>query len=57
VLKITSNPYQRGAAACALLAAILSIAGANVATLPVLGVGFVLALVAVSKRHQYPRKQ
>jgi hypothetical protein len=55
VLKITRNPYQRGAAACAFLALILSIAGASAATVPVLGVGLVFALVAVRKRDQYPR--
>lgn len=55
VFKITPNPYQRGAAACCLLACVLGVAGATSAVAAVLAVGVVLALVAVSKRRQYPR--
>jgi hypothetical protein len=54
-VRITPNPYQRAAAECLLLAAILSLAGAGVAAFPLLLVAFVFALVAVSKRGDHPR--
>jgi hypothetical protein len=54
VLGITPNPYQRAAAGCVLLAMLVRLIGAATASLPVLAVGFVFAMIAVAKRHQYP---
>jgi hypothetical protein len=55
-VKVTRNPYQLAAAACLLLAAILSSAGAGVISLLVLLAGLCLAVVAVIERRKYPRK-
>lgn len=37
------------------MALALSVAGAQALSMPVLGLGVVFALVAVAKRHDYPR--
>ncbi len=54
MLGITPNPYQRAAAGCVLLAMLVRFIGAEAASLPLLAVGFVFAMVALAKRHQYP---
>lgn len=45
-MRITSNPYQRLAAGCALLALIASLTAYPPAAVPLLMVGFALALRA-----------
>jgi len=54
-VRLTQNPFQRGAAACAFTAAIMNLAGAPALSLLPLGLGVVLAAVAYVRRHHYPR--
>ncbi len=54
-MRLTRNPYQRAAAACCLVALVLSIAGAGAIAPIALGGGFLLALVAYVNRRNYPR--
>jgi hypothetical protein len=53
--RLTKNPYQRAAAACAGVALVLSLAGAQAASPIPLGVGLVFAIVAYVRRRDYPR--
>jgi hypothetical protein len=52
-MRFTRNPYQRAAAACMLVAVILSVAGAAVLNLVACGVAVIFALVAYSRRDIY----
>jgi hypothetical protein len=55
-MQITKNPYQRAAAGCAVIAAVLSIAGAPAFAPIALLVAVVFALVAYARRDDYPRR-
>ena len=50
-----SESLAAAAAVGLLVSALVSVAGSTAASLPVLAVAFVFAMVAVSKRRQYAR--
>jgi UDP-N-acetylmuramyl pentapeptide phosphotransferase/UDP-N-acetylglucosamine-1-phosphate transferase len=54
-VRITKNRYQRAAAVCLLLGAVLSVAGSSVIALPALTLGCVLGFLAYNRRGNYPR--